>query len=170
MPMEKKKPARKRGGVQRQIISLKPTSGKHDLYFVFSHPGLENPQDYAYMVEWLLFTEKLPAEGRPEFAQVKENLLALLNSKAERTPIMLENPADFRRQTRVFDRGNWLTKGKEVQPGTPKILPAFASYPQNRLGLAQRMVSQATTQTARLTETRVSDQIFRNAQQERLDV
>jgi hypothetical protein len=146
--------------VRQEIIALKPTSGRHDLYFVFLQPSLENPQDYVCMLEWLLFTELLPGEGKPGYAEAKEKLQQLLNVSAEKTPIMHENPADFRRRTHVFDRGNWLTKGPEVQPGTPKALPAFDSYPKNRLGLAQWLVSAGNPLTARVTVNRFWEQLF----------
>lgn len=146
--------------VRQELITLKPTQGRHDLYFVFSQPSLLNPQDYVCQLEWVLFTEPLPGEGKPGYAQAREKLRELLNAQAEKTPIMQENPADFRRRTQVFDRGNWLTKGKEVQPGTPKFLPSFAAYPKNRLGLAQWLVSPQNPLTARVTVNRFWEQLF----------
>ena len=147
---------------QREIISIKPTSGKHDLYFVFQNSSLKNPQDYVFQIEWILFTDLLPGINKPGYAKAKETLQQLLNANAQKTPIMQENPADFRRRTHMFDRGNWLTKGKEVQPGTPKILPSFASYPKNRLGLAQWLVSPENPLTARVTVNRFWEQLFGN--------
>jgi hypothetical protein len=156
----KMKASAERPPTRQEIISLKPVSGRHDLYFVFLQPSLANPQDYVCMLEWLLFTELLPGAGKPGYAQAKETLLELLNVKAEKTPIMQENPADFRRRTFMFDRGNWLTKGPEVQPGTPKNLPAFDAYPKNRLGLAQWLVSPQNPLTARVTVNRFWEQLF----------
>ncbi|MDB5262785.1 MAG: hypothetical protein JWQ14_2066, partial [Adhaeribacter sp.] len=145
---------------QREIISIKPTSGKHDLYFVFQNASLKNPQDYVFQLEWILFTDLLQGIDKASYAKAKVTLQQLLNVNAEKTPIMQENPADFRRRTHMFDRGNWLTKGKEVQPGTPKILPSFTSYPKNRLGLAQWLVSPENPLTARVTVNRFWEQLF----------
>jgi hypothetical protein len=144
----------------REIISLKPTAGRHDLYFVFQHAGLENPQDYVCQLEWLLFTELLPGAGKPGYAAALDNLKQLLNVPVEKTPIIQENPTEFWRTTYVFDRGNWLTKGAAVKPGTPKTMPSFANYPNNRLGLAQWMVSPQNPLTARVTVNRFWEQLF----------
>jgi len=145
---------------KREIIPIKPTSGKHDLYFVFQNAGLKNPQDYVFQIDWILFTDLLRDAGTPGYARAKETLRQLLNTEVEKTPIMQENPAEFRRRTQMFTRGNWLTKGKEVQPGTPSILPAFAAYPKNRLGLAQWLVSPDNPLTARVTVNRFWEQLF----------
>lgn len=145
---------------RREIIPIMPTSGSHDLYFVFLNPGLKNQQDYVYQIEWILFTEQLPGLGKPGYTEAKEKLHQLLNAKAEKTPIMQDNPVNFRRRTYMFDRGNWLTKGKEVAPGTPKTLPSFDAYPKNRLGLAQWLVSEENTLTARVTVNRFWEQLF----------
>jgi hypothetical protein len=153
-------PAKEAQPYRREIIPVKPTSGRHDLYFVFLHPGLDNPQDYVCQLEWVLFTDLLPGAGKPGYAAARENLRQLLNAEAESTPILQENPADHWRPTHLFDRGNWLTKGKTVQPGTPKALPAFGSYPKNRLGLAQWLVSPQNPLTARVTVNRFWEQIF----------
>jgi hypothetical protein len=160
---------KKRRGYQREIISIKPTTGRHDLYFVFGKPGMDNPQDYVAQLEWVLFTEPLPGEGKPGYAQAREQLVELLNVNAQKTPIMQENPADFRRRTYMFDRGNWLTKGKEVQPGTPRNLPPFDAYPKNRLGLAQWLVSGDNPLTARVTVNRFWEQLFGNGLVESLE-
>ncbi|GEO04201.1 hypothetical protein AAE02nite_18650 [Adhaeribacter aerolatus] len=147
-------------GYRREIISLKPTTGKHDLFVVFLNPALANPQDYVYQLEWLLFTEPLPGADKPGYAEAKSKLQALLNAEAEKTPIIQENPQDFRRHTYVFERGDWKLKGKEVQPGTPKFLNPFAKYPANRLGLAQWLVSPDNALTARVTVNRFWEQLF----------
>ncbi|MDO1449281.1 DUF1553 domain-containing protein [Rhodocytophaga aerolata] len=150
----------KRQPAQREIISIKQTSGKHDLYFVFQNSSLKNAQDYVFQIDWILFTDLPQTIDKAEYAKAKETLLQLLNANAEKTPVMQENPAEFRRRTHMFDRGNWLTKGKEVQPGTPEILPSFDSYPKNRLGLAQWLVSPENPLTARVTVNRFWEQLF----------
>lgn len=147
---------------QREIISIKPTSGKHDLYFVFQNSSLTNAQDYVFQIEWILFTDLFNGITKPENSEARHKLKQLLNADAEKTPVMQENPTDFRRRTYMFERGNWLTKGKEVHPGTPKMLPPFVSYPKNRLGLAQWIVSPENPLTARVTVNRFWEQLFGN--------
>ena len=74
---------------------------------------------------------------------------------------MLENPADMWRTTNVFERGNWLVKGKEVEPGTPRSLNAFPSNaPKNRLGLARWITDHQNPLTARTMVNRLWEQFF----------
>ncbi|MBC7923392.1 MAG: DUF1553 domain-containing protein [Ferruginibacter sp.] len=144
----------------RNLVSLQPTAGKHDLYFVFRNAQLKNPQDYVCQLEWVLFTGSLPGANQPGYPAVARTLVALLNAKTERTPILQENPDDFRRKSFVFTRGNWLTKGQEVQPATPQSLPGFGQYPKNRLGLARWLVDERNPLTARVAVNRFWEQLF----------
>jgi hypothetical protein len=91
---------------------------------------------------------------------VEANVENLLNTETEKTPISQENPTDFRRKSQMFIRGNWLTKGKEVQPATPKALPDFKKYAQDRLGLAEWLVNKENPLTARVTVNRFWEQLF----------
>jgi hypothetical protein len=147
-------------GFFRDIIDIKPTQGKHDLYFTFINTDLGNTRDYVCQLEWILLLEGLPGSNRPDFTEAKANLLTLLNTNTERTPILQENPKGYMRKSFMFERGNWLTKGKEVQPGTPAFLPAFDKYQQNRLGLAQWLTSKENPLTARVTVNRFWEQLF----------
>ena len=45
-----------------------------------------------------------------------------MNAKADYAPILIEGTEDLARKQQVFERGNWLVKGKEVQPDVPKYL------------------------------------------------
>jgi hypothetical protein len=149
------------GGYQKSILDLKPAQGRHTLYFVFQNPTFQNPQDYVCSIEWVLFSEPLPGEGKPGFEQeVKYPLLSLLNAKAEKTPILQENPQDFRRVSRMFERGDWMSPGKEVTPGTPVSLPSFDRYSKDRLGLAQWLVSPENPLTARVAVNRFWEQLY----------
>ncbi len=146
---------------KQTIIDLKPTQGRHTLYFVAYNPKAKKPDDYGILCQWMHFAEPLPGYDKPGFAVVKDTILALLNRKElERTPVMLENPKSLKRKSHVFVRGNWLSKGPEVQPATPKFMANFAKYPKNRLGLAQWLVSKDNTLTARVTVNRFWEQLF----------
>ncbi len=71
------------------------------------------------------------------------------------TLVLKELPADKLRKTRIYDRGNFLTPGDEVQAGTPAFLPAMpAGAPRNRLGFAQWLVSPENPLMARVTVNR----------------
>lgn len=75
--------------------------------------------------------------------------------------IMKELPEKSARKTQIFERGNWMVKGPEVQPGTPQILNRWPDdYPRNRLGLAQWLTNGENPLTARVQVNRVWEQLF----------
>ncbi|MDJ1502936.1 DUF1553 domain-containing protein [Xanthocytophaga agilis] len=146
---------------RKMLIDLKPVNGKHTLYFIAYNPRTKNIQDYAASFRWIYFMNKIPGSDHADFVPIKDTLLAILNrSDIDYTPVMQENPANFKRKSFVFERGNWLTKGKEVQPITPKFLSSFASYSSDRLGLAKWLVSKDNSLTARVTVNRFWEQLF----------
>ena len=75
-------------------------------------------------------------------------------------PVMKEMPQDRARQTFMFERGNWLVHGTEVQPDVPNSLNTLDEFQQNRLGLAQWLVSPENPLTARVTVNRFWEQFF----------
>ena len=77
------------------------------------------------------------------------------------TPIIRELPAATARTTHIFDRGNWLVHGEQVDPDVPDALPAFSEdAPRNRLGLAQWLFDPANPLTARVVTNRFWEQLF----------
>jgi hypothetical protein len=150
------------GKYRKVLIDLQPNPGKQTVYLVFQNPTASNPQDYVCSIEWVLFTPPFPAAGQDGYNSAKSLFISLLNTNPERTPILQENPADFRRKTFIFNRGDWLSKGAEVQPRTPGFLPDFKGYSTNRLGLARWLVSRDNPLTARVTVNRFWEQLFGN--------
>ena len=66
-----------------------------------------------------------------------------------------------RRTTHVFLRGNHLTPGEAVTPGTPAALPPMGDdLPRNRLGLARWIVDPANPLTARVAVNRWWADVF----------
>lgn len=147
------------GNFKKISIPLKPTEGRHDIYMVFKDPGRQGP---LCTIEWVLFNQALPGEDEPQYPQVKQTFLSLLNTQeVEKTPVLVERPEDFRRKTHVFVRGNWLVDGEEVQPDVPQAWPALTEgAPKNRLGMAQWMVSPENPLTARVMVNRLWTQLF----------
>lgn len=146
----------------RQIISaeIKPIEGRHDLYLVFRNPSIDSRQSVCY-VEWVAFREPLPGEGEPGYEEIKDSFIQLVNASPPTVPIMVENPPHMRRTTQVFERGNWMTKGKVVQPDVPDELNDFPEgAPRNRLGLAQWLVSKENPLTARTIVNRFWEQLY----------
>lgn len=141
-------------------IPLPPVEGTHDLYFIFNNPTA--PPDRAVCaVDWFAFRGDLPGADDRNFAEVNKTFMELLNADVENTPVMVENDAAQRRTTHVFERGNWLSLGEQVEPGTPESLNPFPKgAPRNRLGLAQWLFSKDNPLTARTAVNRFWEQIF----------
>jgi len=138
-------------------IPLRPATGSHDIYFVFSNPALR-PDQAVCMVEWLAFRDGLPGGSNDE---INKAFMAVLNAKAETTPVMVENPEELRRKTWVFERGNWLVHGEEVSPDVPEALNDWPSdLPRNRLGFAKWLVHEDNPLTARTIVNRFWEQFF----------
>lgn len=148
---------------------IKPTMGKHDLYFLFRNSSI-NPNKSVCGVEWFSFREDLPGINAPNYSQLNATFLQLVNAEVENTPIMIENTNDQHRTTKIFIRGNWLAQGDSVSPDVPKSLNPFPKdQPYNRLGFAKWLVSKDNPLTARTTVNRFWEQLFGNGIVESLE-
>ncbi len=150
-------PEKEKGGWRTIELPINATSGVQDLFFTFKSSELKDPNANGIMFDWFYFTKGLP-NNSPENKTVFWNLL---NAQVEQTPIMFENPADFSRKTRIFERGSWLSQGNEVSPAVPAALGKLPKdAPSNRLGLALWMTSKENPLVARTMVNRVWEQIF----------
>ncbi|MBY0435429.1 MAG: DUF1553 domain-containing protein, partial [Cyclobacteriaceae bacterium] len=144
-----------KSGFRAIAIPLVPTTGTHDLYFIFRNPSID-PQRSVNGVEWLAFRNDNFRDPIRE-----REFMKLVNSKTDDTPIFIENGDEQHRKTQIFERGNWLVKGEEVQPATPQSLNPFPKdAPNNRLGLAQWLMAKDNPLTARTLVNRVWEQVF----------
>jgi hypothetical protein len=76
-------------------------------------------------------------------------------------PVMQELSQESRRESYVFERGNWLMHGKKVQPGTPSFLSQLdTNIVHNRLSLAQWLTSPQNPLTSRVILNRFWEQLF----------
>lgn len=142
-------------------IQFQEVSGTHDLYFTYSNPSLKNPQSNGLLFDWFYFTEPFPGGREKGFAQAKEQFWHLLKTSTLSTPIMIENPDDLKRETRVFERGNWLSPGDVVVPGLPRIMAQIPEGEEpDRLALAKWMVDTKNPLVARTFVNRVWEQLF----------
>ena len=142
-------------------VDIPSAGGVHDLYFTYSNPNLKKPGDNGMQFDWFYFTEHFPGRDKPGYETAYKNFLQLLNAELPTTPIMMDNPADMYRASYVFERGNWLVKGKEVKPNVPHALNPFpAGAPHNRLGLAMWLTSKQNPLTSRTIVNRVWEQLF----------
>ena len=108
---------------------------------------------------------ELFAEVAPELEPLQERLRAKQEALAKLgpvyTPVLQELPPGHSRETHVFQRGNWLTHGKEVGRDVPTSLNDWPEEaPKNRLGLARWLVSDDNPLTARVTVNRIWAQLF----------
>ena len=151
---------RKTGGRRTASIAIKSVEGRHDLYFVFSNRSI-SPTQPVCSIDWFAFRTDLPGENDAAFPRINKSFMELLNAPVENTPIMIENNREQRRATHVFERGNWLVKGSEVQPDVPDALNPFpAGQPFNRLGFARWLFNGENPLTARTAVNRFWEQIF----------
>ena len=147
-------------GNRVMIVPLKRVSGIHDLYFVFKNPDLKKEQSVC-AIEWFSFQDDLPGESTSEFAAVKSTFMELLNARVENTPVLIENTPVQKRETRIFERGNWLVKGEAVGPAVPQAFNSTAEHVSpDRLGFARWLVSKNNPLTARTIVNRIWEQIF----------
>jgi hypothetical protein len=148
--------ATKDGAFEIHQVDFAPKPGVHDLWFTYENAKLK-PDMAGMQFDWFHFAEP----GFEDDPAVKADFQALLRAPTESTPVMVENVAAMKRPTHVFERGNWLVKGKMVEAVTPKMLPPMPKgAPANRLGLAQWMTAPDHPLTARTMVNRLWEQLF----------
>ena len=132
---------------------------RHDIFALGAFP-LVTKRGRLWFTDdhsWENFRENVKPK-RIQLAKIDEALKAI---PATTVPIMMERPPHLARETRVFERGNWLEKGAAVTAGVPRFLPSMAKdKPANRLTLAQWFVSPDNPLTARVFVNRLWQQLF----------
>lgn len=129
---------------------------KRNLYWKFFNTTI--PRDWSVCgVEWFVFQDRIPL-GDPA---VSDRYLKLVNDRPLTTPVMVENDAEYFRETRVFERGNRERKGALVKPEVPAALnPLPNGAPANRLGFAKWLMDPSNPLTARTLANRCWEQLF----------
>lgn len=144
---------------KREIVHLdfpKQPAGARDLWLCYENPRLKTPEEAGMSFDWFHFTEPFPGQD----PKAEAGFWQVLRAESAFTPIMLENPAAMQRETRVFERGNWMVKGQKVEPGVPSFFPALpANAPRNRLGLAAWLSDPQHPLTARVMANRLWEQM-----------
>ena len=157
-------------GWQISSANFPRSSGTHNLFFTYRNPGLKKPDDSGLQFDWLHFTEQFPGKDRADYAAMNDLFWQLLRAEKPGIPVMQDNPPEMYRTTKVFERGNWLVTGKEVEPGVPNSLnPMPAQAPRNRIGLAMWLTSKQNPLTARTMVNRLWEQLFGNGLVETLE-
>lgn len=142
-------------------VDIEKGTGVHDIILTYSNNNLKKPDDNGVSFDWFHFTEQFPGKDKPGFKNSYSVFNTLLKAELPTTPVMLENPDDMHRATNVFERGNWLVKGKKVESGTPNALNPFpANAPRNRYGLAIWLTDVKNPLTSRTMINRLWEQFF----------
>ena len=142
-------------------VPIDPIPGKHNLYFKYVNHSIPADHPNGILMQWFRFSQPFPGKDKSGYAAAKILFDSLMYSKPETTPIMMENPVDMSRTSNVFERGNWLVKGKEVTAGVPHILnPMPDNVPKNRLGLAMWLTDKKNPLVARTMVNRLWEQLF----------
>jgi len=97
------------------------------------------------------------ALSTPKIQALKDTLESF---KKVRTPVFQELKREDSRKSYLFERGNWLVQGKEVQPAIPNSLDLANIELKDRLAFAKWLVSDENPLTARVTVNRFWAQIF----------
>jgi len=135
--------------------------GIHDLYFKYYSPSIKTALETGVQFDWFQFGKKFPGKDKPGYDSVYKYFNDLMYAKVETTPIMFDNNREQFRASNIFERGNWLVKGKEVDPAVPHILnPMPAGAPANRLGLAMWLTDKKNPLVARTMVNRLWEQLF----------
>jgi hypothetical protein len=97
-----------------------------------------------------------------KWQNVFSNLDRMIAMKGPEVPVMADRPAAGRRETRLFARGNRMTKEQIVKADVPDLLRG--SFPKkadvNRLDMARWMASAENPLTARVMVNRLWGEIF----------
>jgi hypothetical protein len=99
----------------------------------------------------------------PSLRAVRDEIARLEKSRpaVPTLPVMVELPANQRRETRVMIKGNFLNVGAKVEPGVPAAFhPLPAGAPSDRLGVARWLVDANNPLTARVAVNRFWAQLF----------
>jgi hypothetical protein len=151
-----------KGNWKITTIDLPASNGKHHWYFTYNNRQITNPEESGIVFDWLHFDNPFPKNGSADNTLAAQNFDSLIiATNYTGTPIMIDNPATMSRTTNVFERGNWMVKGKAVVPDVPASLGGLpANAPKNRLGMAMWLTDKKNPLTARTMVNRIWEQLF----------
>jgi len=158
---------------RRERVDFATTlNGIHDVYITYDNPTFPVITDkLAIFFDWFSFQPQLPGKGLPGYEAMKKTFWKLVTADVVTTPVMVENPSSMWRTTNVFERGNFRTLGKKVEPSVPNSLSFAmpANAPKNRLGLAMWLTDKKNPLVSRTMVNRLWEQLFGNGIAETLE-
>jgi hypothetical protein len=151
-----------RGRWAEAKLNFAPIAGKYNLYITYSSNQLKMPEETGMQFDWFFFTNPFPAKPFTGIDTSYKFFDELLEpTSVTTTPVMMDNPTELFRPTHVFERGNWLVKGKAVEPNVPASLGGLpANAPKNRLGMAMWLTSKNNPLVSRTIVNRIWEQFF----------
>lgn len=142
-------------------VAIPRLSGRHNLYFKYYSPQIKTSDETGVQFDWFQFDREFPGKDKPGYVAALSDFNDLMQAQVDETPIMVENNKEQFRTTHVFERGNWMVKGKQVQPGVPGVMnPMPANVPMNRLGMALWLTDKKNPLVARTMVNRLWEQLF----------
>ncbi len=131
------------------------------MYYQYANSAMKSFEETGVLFEWFRLSDPFPGAGKPGYETALTNYQKLLEASVQTTPILIENNNAQFRKTQVFERGNWLVKGKEVAPAVPAVFnPLPTNAPNNRMGLALWLTDQRNPLTSRTFVNRIWEQLF----------
>jgi hypothetical protein len=119
-------------------------------------------QHRAALAAYALGVERTDSGLRAGLAKALDQEMKLAKGLSS-VMVMEDLPAAQMRSTFVLNRGQYDApmKDREVRPGVPSVMPPLAEgAPENRLGMAQWLVSREHPLTARVTVNRLWQMLF----------
>lgn len=142
-------------------VAIPQVKGRHNLYFKYFSPLIKTLDETGVQFDWFQFGQEFPGKGKPGYTNALADFNHLMQAQVDETPIMVENNPEQFRPTHVFERGNWMVKGKQIQPGVPGVMnPMPANVPMNRLGMALWLTDKKNPLVARTMVNRLWEQLF----------
>ena len=156
-PMTSKQGHRERQQYEEDDFPAQGIEGKHHLIFELINTTGKAPDGLVTLNNIRLIYQK---ETDPVLDEYQNKLLEL-TKKADHTPIMKAKIPGFKRATRVFDRGGWLSPSDTVKPVLPQTLaPQVGNIGGDRMAFARWLVSNDNPLTARVIVNRIWEQLF----------
>lgn len=148
---------RKTKGLAILPIALTTTAKQGDVYVTISSEA----EGFESRIDGIVLSPRLSGSTQPDYAEIRARIDSLMNAKPKyTTPIMVERPSAYRRKTQLFERGNWLVKGQEVNPDIPELFNEKKVPYEDRLALAKWLVSEENPLTGRVAVNRIWGRLF----------
>lgn len=141
------------------LVPVAGESGAHDLYFEIINTTAKAPDGMVRISEIELQYADSPPESA-KLADYRKELREIQTRRPDFTPIMKPKTAAMQRQTKLFDRGNWMVQTTPLEGGVPKVMLQGGDMPADRLEFARWLVSEENPLTARVIVNRFWARIF----------